>query len=133
MPITFILIGRFNPGTRNFQQLEVLLDEVDVGDRGEKELPRCFNNRVEENDGMRRLVLNFSLPQKDVFSIRKFDCVLAAVPDQVAEKADFLVNHFTEMAATLVDQGSAARIANENAKTFMTRVAAGEIGLTRED
>lgn len=135
MPIDFILVGPFNRKTGVFTSLDVVLDH-DIGERAVDGLGKCRNNRLEfrEDDGSHVMTLRFIfVPKKNLYIINKLDCVLEVLPEKVAEQAAFLVDHFDELASTLVSEGSVAPIVNEDVRTFINRVAAGEITVGRTE
>lgn len=78
--------------------------------------------RVRRRDGSEHLILTFR-GKGDDFELSNFRCVLDALPKTVAEKYAFLVDHFADIAVTLVEENSVAGIK----RTFIQRVADGEI------
>ena len=125
LPINYLLTGSYDRTTKNFRELSLLTDD-DIAPAAAA-LSLCRNNRIETwGDGGKHLVLNFHRVGDDL-ELSNFGCVLEALPKTVAEKFAFLVDHFADIAATLVEENSVAEIKNEAVRTFIQRVANDEI------
>jgi hypothetical protein len=60
--------------------------------------------------------------------VKQIVCVLKALPEAVAAKTAFLVDHFVELASTLVSEGSIETVTNQDVRTFLRRVG-GDISV----
>lgn len=128
-PLDFILIGPYDQEARNFRELSVLIDQ-DIGD-AEASVTSCGENRVEDwGEGGSRLVLQFGR-SGDTFEITSLECIVGALPATAAGKVAYLVDHFGDFARAMVEQGTVAGITNADVRTFIERIAAGEVAVVR--
>lgn len=133
MPIDFILIGSFIKNVGRFLNLNVILDHEISDDVADAVRP-CANNSIEDRgDDGKRLILKFGGAREGTYRIKNVACLLDALPKPMADKAGFLVDHFNELAATLVREGSVTPIANENVQAFIKNVADGSLVVTQAE
>jgi hypothetical protein len=130
VPINFIMMGEYSKIIKNFLSLELLID-ADVGKAATK-LASCKDIRLDEHgDAGTRVVLRLGNAVDGEFQVRSLPCVLNAVSPDVRYKIEFVVDHFKELAATLVNEKSLMEITNENVRTFIEKVASGSIVVER--
>jgi hypothetical protein len=55
------------------------------------------------------------------------ECVAAALPGRLGEKAAFVLHHFSDIAVGMARDGRLDSVVNDGFRTFMTRVAMGEV------
>ncbi|HVZ12940.1 MAG TPA: hypothetical protein VG894_00620 [Bauldia sp.] len=130
VPINFIVMGQFDQGRGDFADMELLID-ADVG-KAAKALASCPAVRLEDH-GDEGTVLVFGLgnPIADTFRFQNLSCVLDPLSPALRYKIEFVVDHFRELASTLVNENSLIEIDSKNMQTFIKGVAAGKIILSR--
>jgi hypothetical protein len=90
----------------------------------------CYRAKVEKwDDGGTRVTLNLAR-SGSAFLINGGQCVIDALDGASAAEAEFVLNHFKDIAIGMVVDGIDRQIEHDGVREFFQRVAKGEITLT---
>ncbi|HEY3149491.1 MAG TPA: caspase domain-containing protein [Dongiaceae bacterium] len=124
--LSFIVIGSFDYSIGNFVELEILLQK-NLGKKPPEALLNCPGHRMETwPDGSTHVVIKFDTLQNR-FVAAGADCIVGALPEAAAFEAEFLTTHFRDIAAGMKADGTLAAIKHDGVRTFMGKVASGEV------
>lgn len=127
LDVNFIVIGRFDNSGRT-GWLDLLLED----DLGEvlANLRQCRRVRTETwGDGSTHAVIQFTR-RGSGFVAEGADCLVAALPADVAEQAGYLLDNFHRIAAAIISN-SASSVTHDEVLAFLRHAASGEIAVSR--
>ncbi|MBG1232238.1 hypothetical protein F8B91_07810 [Aestuariivirga litoralis] len=128
----FILFGQFDFKGENFSELEYILQD-NLDKKAQAALAACDAPTVTYPDGTVHLRLVMLKRSGDIFAKPKSAaCSVKALPPGQAAEARFLLDHFPDIAVGMVKDKTVNKMRHDGAKTFMKRVAAGEITFVDE-
>jgi len=124
--LNFLLTGEFDYATNRFEWLSVIMmDDL----KGNTAVSDCQGIRIEDwGDGGTHAVIEFDAKQFKYIA-QDMGCIADKMPEKTARKAAFIVDHFAELAKSLVTDGTIEGVSNDGLKMFLRRVANGEIAI----
>lgn len=128
--LAVLIIGKYSPALRKFSEFSLLLENgAESGVAAA--LGRCPDIRTEVwGDGLVRTVFIFTRPG-DTYKARGASCAIAALGGGLGKEADFLFNHFSDIAVALVGSGASQSYSDPGLPEFFQRVATGELTLSK--
>lgn len=127
LDLNFIIIGRFDDAGAT-RWLDILLED-DLGEIPAA-LRQCRRVRTESwGDGSTHAVIQFS-PGSGSYAADGGDCIVAALPPDVAGEADYLLENFTRIAAAIISS-RAEGVTHDEIRAFLKRAASGDVILSR--
>lgn len=126
--VSFLLTGEFDYTANRFEWLSlILLDDL----KGNKDAATCEGVRVEDwgGNGTHAVI---ELDASGTFYLaRDMACVADKLPKQIGLEAAFIVDHFAELATSLIANGTIEGVSNDGLKLFLQDAAAGKVFLDR--
>lgn len=127
--LDFNVQGSFNYKQGKFPYVMKIIIGTQLSDKAAAAFKSCGANLVNW-DGKERLVIHFR--EKDNRYVAEgLECITDNATGPVAFHTRFLTENFTDIAIGMVESGSVHTIVNEGLKTFMLRVALGELTVTK--
>lgn len=118
------LKGMYMKKDETFFQLLVEFAD-DLGDKPMR-VVKCGAGVGFDDEGA-HLQIKFRKSPAGGFTLPKSDCFKEVLSKKLAAKVVFLLDHFSDLAVGMVSDGAVAEIGNDGLRSFMTRVASGEI------
>jgi hypothetical protein len=122
----FAILGRFNYQQENFSQLSFLLNGDGNVINAETVKDCGWGATIKFPDGSDHVSVNFSRVD-DGFISNNAECLLGALTGEEAAIVKFLTSNFVDIAVGMVSDGTADIVRHDGIKTFVNRVAKGEI------
>lgn len=123
--VEFTVLGHYSYPTDSFLDLSLIIQEGLGKDRPDV-LNACPGTRTEFYDDEHHVVIR--LVSKDGgWVLDKIDCLIANLPKKQAFVAQFLATSFQDIAIGLVKSGDVKVLENDGLRSFMTKVAFGEL------
>jgi hypothetical protein len=121
--VDFVVTGQYNAGSETIYNLQLLLaDEID--DR--KVISSCGPSTITYPDGSIHAAINFRVKGGDQMASNA-KCLIENLPKKQASAVKFLAEHFSDIAVGMVKTGSVDLVQHEGLRSFLGRVARGEI------
>lgn len=128
--LAVLLLGKYSPALNKFSEFSVLL-ENGADPAVAAALSRCPDIRTEVwGDGLVRTVFIFTRPG-NTYKARGASCAIAALDGPLGREADFLFNHFADIAVALVSSGASQSYSDPGVPVFFARVATGDLTLSK--
>jgi hypothetical protein len=126
--VAFLLIGQYDYAADNFTELNFLLqDDIKTFPAA---LAACNGYRTEDWGDSKHVVLELQKSGSN-FANRDKSCLLRALPGDFAVQARLLLERFDVLAQGMVLSGSADRIQHEGVKRFISKVAKGDVTISK--
>ncbi len=126
-PIEIQMRGTYAKANQNFFQLQMEL-AGDVGDKTSA-IADCGGTTVRDG-AERHLVLKFKKVDGN-FRLPNGACLADAIGGEMGAQAQFLAENFADIAVGFVTEGTVEEVGNDNLRSFLRRVATGEISLAK--
>jgi HAMP domain-containing protein len=123
--LNFNIVGTFSYRKEAFDQLRFVINEP-LGLERPAALEECEATTAVYDDNQHRVEIRFFV-SGTTYAAENLECIVAALPKTAAFQARFLTTNFQDIAVGLVSSGDIDSFKHEGLKTFMRRVAAGEI------
>lgn len=119
-----LLEGVYIAKTEQMMTLNITFTD-DLGEKNTPDVRSCGGRLVVDSFGY-HVKVDFSI-EDGIYALPKGDCFAKLLPGKVGEKVNFVLSHFSDIAVGLV--GDKTFIAHEGLKSFLGKVASGEIAI----
>jgi hypothetical protein len=126
--LSFLVIGDYQVDQKNFDGLDILLEDS-LGKTVPPALLACPKIRFEDWKDGKHAVIQLSRRGWDLVATGS-DCIIRALPPNLASEAKFILGHFREIAQSMADIDAIKLIKHVGLKVFMERVVKGEIAVS---
>jgi hypothetical protein len=125
-PLSFLAVGRFDPSGQAVDGIDMLLNH-DLGKPIPDAVTRCPDIRTEHwTDDSTHAVIRFRFSEQG-YSTSAGDCIVQALPKEIAPEANFLMHDFAQLAHTIVGGKLMAGIKDPNVAAFISAIGSGKL------
>jgi hypothetical protein len=121
--VDFVVTGSYDFSGDNFYDLQLILADAM---KNPKATIACGAGTTTYPDGSAHATITFRRSGNDLFATNA-NCLISNLPKNQSLGVQFLVEHFSDIAVGMIKTGSAALVQHDGLKSFVQRVARGEV------
>ena len=128
--LNYAIKGQYSVAGKKLLKLSIPFDDP-LGDKQPADLVACGASTEVWDDQQHHLVIPFRPQEDGSFKVYNPDCILGALPEDVAKRVAFLFDNFADIAIGLINRGGSEALTNDNLRAFMNDVAFGKVTVSR--